>query len=245
VEGASIEPGDKEGPIIGERHIDIYRCYAGDSGAQGEPPGALVLGLHGEKLAHSGFRPTVDPAIEQLGRRSSNEKLTLIHQSLGHHAKDDASGQNGPFGSAEQADNGSMTKEVEPPVESPAEQDPSDPFEDLVFAALDSLPQEFKDRLGSVAIVVEDEASPEQLHAVGAPDLFGLYTGVPRTAYGADEAPFASKITVFRGPHLRHYRDPQSLANGVTDTVYHEVAHHFGISDARLEEMARERAHRH
>ncbi|HEX7492570.1 MAG TPA: metallopeptidase family protein [Candidatus Limnocylindrales bacterium] len=138
-----------------------------------------------------------------------------------------------------------MTEEVELPVESPTEPDPQDPFEELVFAALDSLPKEFKDRLGSVAIVVEDEASPEQLSAVGAPGLFGLYTGVPRTVYGADDAPFASKITVFRGPHLRHYRDGQSLANGVTDTVFHEVAHHFGISDTRLEELARERGHRH
>lgn len=119
--------------------------------------------------------------------------------------------------------------------------EPTDPFEDLVFAALDSLPQEFKDRLGTVAIVVEDEASPAQLESVRAPDLFGLYTGVPRTAWGADDAPIASKITVFRGPHLRHYHDGQSLVNGVTDTVYHEVAHHFGISDARLEELARER----
>jgi predicted Zn-dependent protease with MMP-like domain len=116
-----------------------------------------------------------------------------------------------------------------------------DPFEDLVFAALDSLPQEFKDRLGTVAIVVEDEASPAQLESVRAPDLFGLYTGVPRTAWGADDAPIASKITVFRGPHLRHYHDAQSLVNGVTDTVYHEVAHHFGISDARLEELSKER----
>jgi predicted Zn-dependent protease with MMP-like domain len=141
-----------------------------------------------------------------------------------------------------------MPDEVELPIESaagPDQPDPPDPFEDLVFAALDSLPQEFKDRLGSVAIVVEDEASPEQLAAVGAPDLFGLYTGVPRTAYGAGDAPFASKITVFRGPHLRHYRDAQSLVNGVTDTVFHEVAHHFGISDARLEELARERGLRH
>jgi predicted Zn-dependent protease with MMP-like domain len=71
--------------------------------------------------------------------------------------------------------------------------------------------------------------------------LFGVYTGVPRTAWGAENAPIPNKITVFRGPHLRHYRDPQSLVAGVTDTVYHEVAHHFGISDARLAELARER----
>jgi predicted Zn-dependent protease with MMP-like domain len=119
--------------------------------------------------------------------------------------------------------------------------EPLDPFESMVFAALDSLPDVFRERLGSVAVVVEDEPSPYQLAAVGAAGLLGLYTGVPRTAWGADGAPLASKITIFRGPHLRQFRDPDSLARGVADTVRHEVAHHFGISDARLYELARER----
>jgi predicted Zn-dependent protease with MMP-like domain len=71
--------------------------------------------------------------------------------------------------------------------------------------------------------------------------LLGLYTGVPRTAWGAGEAAVASKITIFRGPHLRQFRDPDALSRGVRETVHHEVAHHFGISDARLDELARER----
>lgn len=122
--------------------------------------------------------------------------------------------------------------------------DPPDPFEALVLAGLDSLPRFFRDQLGSVAIVIEDEPTLDQLESVRAPGLLGLYSGVPRTAWGADSAAVASKITIFRGPHLRQFRDPQSLATGVTDTVRHEVAHHFGISDARLEEMARERQRR-
>jgi predicted Zn-dependent protease with MMP-like domain len=117
----------------------------------------------------------------------------------------------------------------------------ADPFEALVLAALDSLPEAFRDRLGSVAIVVEDEPTPAQLASVGAPGLYGLYTGVPRTAWGAEDAAVASKITIFRGAHLRQYRDPDTLARGVADTVHHEIAHHFGISDARLDELARER----
>jgi len=118
---------------------------------------------------------------------------------------------------------------------------PLDPFEELVFAALDTLPEVFRDRLGSVAIVVEDEPTPDQLASVGAYGLLGLYSGVPRTAYGADHALVTSKITIFRGAHLRRYHDPQSLARGVAETVRHEVAHHFGISDARLDELARGR----
>ena len=132
----------------------------------------------------------------------------------------------------------------EPAEESGAPEPGDDPFEALVFAALDSLPDVFRERLGSVAVVVEDEPTPDQLGSVGAWGLLGLYTGVPRTAWGAENAAVASKITIFRGPHLRQFRDPESLALGVADTVRHEVAHHFGISDARLNELARER-HRH
>jgi predicted Zn-dependent protease with MMP-like domain len=117
--------------------------------------------------------------------------------------------------------------------------EPEDPFEALVLAGLDSLPQTFRDQLGSVAIVIDDEPTLDQLSSVGAPGLLGLYTGVPRTAWGADGVAYASKITIFRGPHLRQFHDPEALARGVADTVRHEVAHHFGISDARLEEMAR------
>ena len=125
-----------------------------------------------------------------------------------------------------------MTTEIEPPA---------DAFELLVVAGLDSLPEAFRERLGSVAIVIEDEPTPGQLASLGAWGLLGLYTGVPRTAYGAEDAAIANKITIFRGPHLRQFRDPETLAQGVAETVRHEVAHHFGISDARLEELARAR----
>jgi predicted Zn-dependent protease with MMP-like domain len=114
-------------------------------------------------------------------------------------------------------------------------------FESLVFAALDQLPDAFRERLGSVAIVVEDEPSPDQLRSVGAHGLYGLYQGVPRTHWGADGTAFASKITIFRGPLSRAHRTPQSLAAGVVHTVHHEIAHHFGINDARLRELRRER----
>jgi len=119
---------------------------------------------------------------------------------------------------------------------------PDDPFEAMVFAALDALPDVYRERLGSVAIVIEDEPTPAQLASVGAWGLLGLYTGLPRTAWGADNAAVASKITIFRGSHLRQFHDLDSLRLGVAETVRHEVAHHFGISDARLEELARERA---
>jgi predicted Zn-dependent protease with MMP-like domain len=125
-----------------------------------------------------------------------------------------------------------------------AEFDQLDAFDRLVLAAVESLPPEFRDRLGSVAIVVEDEATPDELASVGAAGLLGLYSGVPRTAWGADAVAMSSKITIYRLPHLQQFRTTDALARGVADTVRHEVAHHFGISDARLDQLARE-GHRH
>ena len=139
-------------------------------------------------------------------------------------------------------DNRTVPTESNSPAPSePSGGGPPDAFEALVGAALDDLPGSFRDRLDTVAVVIEDEPTPGQLAQVDASGLLGLYTGVPRTAYGAGDAAVPSKITIFGGPHLRLYRDPETLARGVSDTVRHEVAHHFGISDARLAELARPR----
>jgi len=114
-------------------------------------------------------------------------------------------------------------------------------LEGFVIDALESLPPEFRDQLGSVAIVIEEEPNAAQLASVGALGLYGLYQGVPRTAYGADASAYPSKITIFRGPLLRSYRTPEALRDGVIDTVHHEIGHHFGIGDARLRELQRDR----
>ncbi len=112
-----------------------------------------------------------------------------------------------------------------------------DPFESALAAAIEALPEPYRRELASVAIVIEDEPDAAQLESVHAHGLFGLYQGVPRTAYGAGGAPVASKITLFRGPHLRAYRGHEALVAGVRETLDHEVAHHLGISDARLRDL--------
>jgi predicted Zn-dependent protease with MMP-like domain len=112
-------------------------------------------------------------------------------------------------------------------------------FDAVIDAALEELPAMFAERLGSVAIVVEDEPTQAQLASVGAHGLFGLYEGVPRTRWGVDGAAVASKITLFRGPLSRANRDPERLAAAIRDTLHHEIAHHFGIDDARLRELRR------
>jgi predicted Zn-dependent protease with MMP-like domain len=253
VESAAVEPRDEEGAVLGQRRVHVSCGDVGDTGAQGESPGVLVLGLNREQSADPRLRATIDGAIQQLRRGPAHQKLALVYGSRHHNGRMAADGlaRHPEAAPVAPADNGAMP-DLDPPTDTAADDAnaeysadaPADPFEDLVFAALDSLPAEFRDRLGTVAVVVEDEATPEQLASVGAGDLFGLYTGVPRTAWGAGEVPLASKITIFRGPHLRHYRTIESLVMGVTDTVHHEVAHHFGISDTRLEELARERRDR-
>jgi predicted Zn-dependent protease with MMP-like domain len=112
-------------------------------------------------------------------------------------------------------------------------------FDQAIERTIASLPDAYVERLGSVAIVVEDEPSPAQLASVGARGLYGLYQGIPRTRWGADNAAVPSKITLFRGPLVRSSRSMSSLAKAVEATLLHEIAHHFGISDDRIHELQR------
>ena len=91
-----------------------------------------------------------------------------------------------------------------------------------------------------MAIVIEDEASDEQLEAGRVRpggELYGLYQGVPRTAWGADLAIVPNKISLFRLPLEADFPDPARLAVEVQRTVVHELAHHLGIDDDRLDEL--------
>ncbi len=112
-------------------------------------------------------------------------------------------------------------------------------FDAAIERAIDRLPPTFADRLGTVAIVIDDEPTPEQLASVEAHGLFGLYQGVPRTTFGAEGVPIPSKITIFRGPLVRANGTGLALDAAVEETVLHEIAHHFGLSDARLLELRR------
>src|SRR3954452_15525921 len=113
--------------------------------------------------------------------------------------------------------------------------EPDEPFlEGWVEEALATLPDELRERMSNVDIVVQDEPPPDQR-------LLGVYQGVPltRRTIGYAWAP-PDKITIFRGPLERAYGgDPERLRREVIRVVLHEIAHHFGISDARLVEIDR------
>src|SRR5438552_7619371 len=107
-------------------------------------------------------------------------------------------------------------------------------FERLVDEALDDLPDDISSLMSNVAVTVEDEPPPGQ-------PLLGLYQGIPwgkRGPYYAGALP--DKITIYRGPIERMTgRDPERLRSQVRRTVFHEIAHHFGISDQRLVDIDR------
>jgi predicted Zn-dependent protease with MMP-like domain len=110
-------------------------------------------------------------------------------------------------------------------------------LDEVIDDVLERLPEAFREQLGSVAIVVEDEATPDQLASVRAHGLYGLYQGVPRTRWGVDNVPVPSKITLFLGPLARANPTPDRLRAAIEDTLLHEIAHHLGIDDARLREL--------
>ena len=110
----------------------------------------------------------------------------------------------------------------------------------LVERALDGLPEHVQRLLQNVAIVIEDEPTPDQLRSGGSgPEdtLYGLYEGTPATVYGADYAAFPNKISLFRLPLEEDFADPAELAAEVRRTVIHELAHHAGIDDERLHQL--------
>jgi predicted Zn-dependent protease with MMP-like domain len=107
-------------------------------------------------------------------------------------------------------------------------------FERLVGEALDDVPDDISKLMSNVAVTVEDEPPPGQ-------PLLGLYQGVPygrRGPYYAGALP--DKITIYRGPIERMTGgDPELLRRQIRRTVFHEIAHHFGISDQRLVDIDR------
>ena len=114
-------------------------------------------------------------------------------------------------------------------------------FEILVKKVLKRLPQEFKDKLENVAIVVEEEPQMETLKALnigGKGRLLGLYEGVPlenRSHYYALVLP--DKITLYKTNIEKCCNSEDEVYQRITHTLEHEIAHHFGISDSRLKDL--------
>lgn len=117
---------------------------------------------------------------------------------------------------------------------------PRDEFEQLVIDAIDSLPQEFLDRLENVDIIVESTPTRAQLAQQGVPEdslLLGLYEGVPLTARENYGFVLPDKITIYQEAIEAVCATPEKIVQEVRETVAHEIAHHFGLSDEALETL--------
>jgi len=105
-------------------------------------------------------------------------------------------------------------------------------FDALVDKALDGIPDELAELVRNVVVLVEEEAPPED------PDLLGLYDGVALTERHSDMLPeLPDRIFIYRNNLLDMCESEEELVDEVRITVVHEVAHHFGIDDARLHDL--------
>ncbi|HEV8198594.1 MAG TPA: metallopeptidase family protein [Candidatus Polarisedimenticolia bacterium] len=112
-------------------------------------------------------------------------------------------------------------------------------FELLVAEAIDSLPDDFRQKMNNVAVVVEDLPSPrEERRFARGRLLLGLYQGQPLTrrssSYGMA---FPDKITIYQANIEALCRTEDEIRRQVRKTVLHEIAHHFGIDDHRLRDL--------
>jgi predicted Zn-dependent protease with MMP-like domain len=116
-------------------------------------------------------------------------------------------------------------------------------FRWLVAAAVEDLPEEFLDQLHNVDVVVEDRPTAAQLHRAGlrrGHTLLGLYEGVPQTRRGRGYGlVLPDKITIFQQAIEERCSSDDQIRQEVRRVVYHEIAHHFGIDDDRLDHLER------
>ncbi len=108
-------------------------------------------------------------------------------------------------------------------------------FDRLVEAALRDIPKPFRRRLENVAIIVEQEPP--------RPGLLGLYQGHPLTSRSVFQGfTMPDRITIYQGPHERMSRTPAELKKIVADTIWHEIAHYFGMDEPQVRRAERNMA---
>ena len=114
-------------------------------------------------------------------------------------------------------------------------------FNRLVEEALNDIPPRFKREMKNIAIVVEDEPSPELLQEmeIEPPDsLYGLYQGtpLPQRSWGHGNA-LPDRISLYRRPIEEDSEDREDVIVAIAETLIHEIGHYFGLSEEEIEEI--------
>jgi predicted Zn-dependent protease with MMP-like domain len=116
-----------------------------------------------------------------------------------------------------------------------------DQFEALVNQALEEIPEEFLEKLEDVDIFVEEAPAPELLKEMGMNKedlLFGLYQGLPRPGKSFFQGQaLPDRITLFRLPIISICRTKHEIKEQIKKTLIHEIAHHFGLTEARIRHL--------
>jgi len=113
-------------------------------------------------------------------------------------------------------------------------------FEKLILEAVDKISPSFKARIENIAFITADEPTIEQRQKLKMRDdqtLLGLYEGVPLPSRGGSTKVLPDKITLFKLPLLATSHDLKSLRENVRHTIWHEVAHYFGLDHTRIHEL--------
>ncbi len=122
-------------------------------------------------------------------------------------------------------------------------------FDEIISQAMDELPQQYIEGLNNVLITYEDAPSPEQRQKLNLrcnETLFGLYEGIPLTKRPAASSILSSnvmtmpdRITIFKNPILHHSHSLEEFKKQVKHTLWHEIAHYFGLDHDRIHAIER------
>jgi len=117
-------------------------------------------------------------------------------------------------------------------------------FEKIVEEGIRVIPKRFLEKLENVDICIEEEPTPFQFKKLRAKKnslILGLYEGIPQTKRRRYAQVLPDKITIFKKPIERIARSENNIKEIVKNTVWHEIAHHFGMNEKRVREVEKNR----
>jgi predicted Zn-dependent protease with MMP-like domain len=120
-------------------------------------------------------------------------------------------------------------------------------FEDYLTEAIDAIPAPYDKHIQNVAFLIEDNPTPEQrvrLNLYPNETLFGLYEGIPLPARNGTLKLLPDKITIFKNPLMAVSHNEHQLRENIGHTVWHEVAHYYGLDHRRIHELDAKRSQR-